>query len=265
MVLAEAIGAGVPIVASESGAIPEVVGDAAVLVPPGDWLGLARALRRPAAARPIPRSPSVTPPTRRRSGSRPPTSGCSGERAGARGLLRPHAAAAARRGHRGHRHERPRRRRRRRSTARCCAPAGFENVTVTNITEGVDAEDAALRGRVLRPRDRQRGPPPLPLAAPRAAGALPGRRAVSRSRSRRATPRCCGSPTRRGRARRVRADGGRGERLRGGRRPGHGRPELRLPLDGARGREDDRLVCAARAPPDPVLPRARGAVLASST
>jgi glycosyltransferase involved in cell wall biosynthesis len=44
MVLAEAMAAGLPIVASASGAIPEVVGYGAVLVPSGDWLGLARAL-----------------------------------------------------------------------------------------------------------------------------------------------------------------------------------------------------------------------------
>ena len=48
MVLAEALAAGVPVVATESGAIPEVVGDSAVLVRPGDWLGLARALAGPA-------------------------------------------------------------------------------------------------------------------------------------------------------------------------------------------------------------------------
>jgi glycosyltransferase involved in cell wall biosynthesis len=45
MVLAEAIGARLPIVASSSGAIPEVAGDAATYFAPGDWLGLARALR----------------------------------------------------------------------------------------------------------------------------------------------------------------------------------------------------------------------------
>ena len=44
MVLAEAMAAGVPIVASASGAIPEVVGDDAELFEPGDWLGLARLL-----------------------------------------------------------------------------------------------------------------------------------------------------------------------------------------------------------------------------
>lgn len=53
MVLAEAMAAGLPIVASASGAIPEVVGDAADLFAPGDWLGLARTL----AAGPLARRP----------------------------------------------------------------------------------------------------------------------------------------------------------------------------------------------------------------
>jgi glycosyltransferase involved in cell wall biosynthesis len=44
MVLAEAMAARVPIVASTSGAIPEVVGDGVPEVAPGDWVGLARAL-----------------------------------------------------------------------------------------------------------------------------------------------------------------------------------------------------------------------------
>jgi glycosyltransferase involved in cell wall biosynthesis len=44
MVLAEALAAGVPIVASSSGAIPEVLGSLARLFVPGDWLGLARRL-----------------------------------------------------------------------------------------------------------------------------------------------------------------------------------------------------------------------------
>jgi glycosyltransferase involved in cell wall biosynthesis len=48
MVLAEAMAAGVPVVGSTSGAIPEVVGDDGELFTPGDWLGLARIL----AARP---------------------------------------------------------------------------------------------------------------------------------------------------------------------------------------------------------------------
>lgn len=45
MVLAEALAAGAPVVASASGAIPEVLdGSGAALFAPGDWVGLARAL-----------------------------------------------------------------------------------------------------------------------------------------------------------------------------------------------------------------------------
>jgi glycosyltransferase involved in cell wall biosynthesis len=44
MVLAEAMAAHVPIVASASGAIPEVVGESGTLFRPGDWVGLADAL-----------------------------------------------------------------------------------------------------------------------------------------------------------------------------------------------------------------------------
>jgi glycosyltransferase involved in cell wall biosynthesis len=52
MVLAEAIAAGLPIVASSSGAIPEVVGSAAEYFVPGDWIGLARKLADGPLARP---------------------------------------------------------------------------------------------------------------------------------------------------------------------------------------------------------------------
>jgi glycosyltransferase involved in cell wall biosynthesis len=45
MVLAEARAAGVPILASSSGAIPEVAGSSARYFSPGDWVGLAEALR----------------------------------------------------------------------------------------------------------------------------------------------------------------------------------------------------------------------------
>jgi glycosyltransferase involved in cell wall biosynthesis len=44
MVLAEGMAAGLPIVASTSGAIPEVAGPRASYIAPGDWLGLARSL-----------------------------------------------------------------------------------------------------------------------------------------------------------------------------------------------------------------------------
>jgi glycosyltransferase involved in cell wall biosynthesis len=44
MVLVEARAAGTPVVTTTSGAIPEVVGDEAALVAPGDWRGIADAL-----------------------------------------------------------------------------------------------------------------------------------------------------------------------------------------------------------------------------
>ncbi|HVM69082.1 MAG TPA: glycosyltransferase, partial [Gaiellaceae bacterium] len=48
MVLAEAMAAGAPIVASRSGAIPEVLeGSAAALFDPGDWVALAELLASP--------------------------------------------------------------------------------------------------------------------------------------------------------------------------------------------------------------------------
>jgi glycosyltransferase involved in cell wall biosynthesis len=52
MVLVEAMAAGLPIVASGSGAIPEVAGDSASYFRPGDWLALARALADGPLARP---------------------------------------------------------------------------------------------------------------------------------------------------------------------------------------------------------------------
>jgi glycosyltransferase involved in cell wall biosynthesis len=56
MVLAEAMAAHLPILASTCGAIPEVVGDCATLFAPGDWVGLARALEQ---------GPLAHPPSRR--------------------------------------------------------------------------------------------------------------------------------------------------------------------------------------------------------
>lgn len=54
MVLVEAMASGVPIVASRSGAIPEVVGPAGTYVTPGDWVGLADALAEGPLAAPQP-------------------------------------------------------------------------------------------------------------------------------------------------------------------------------------------------------------------
>jgi glycosyltransferase involved in cell wall biosynthesis len=50
MVLAEAMASGLPLVASTSGAIPEVAGPTARFAAPGDWVGLAGALRETLAA-----------------------------------------------------------------------------------------------------------------------------------------------------------------------------------------------------------------------
>jgi len=52
LVLAEAMAAGLPIVASSSGAIPEVVGASGMYFVPGDWMGLARKLAEGPLARP---------------------------------------------------------------------------------------------------------------------------------------------------------------------------------------------------------------------
>jgi glycosyltransferase involved in cell wall biosynthesis len=52
LVLAEAMAAGLPIVASRSGAIPEVAGKAATYFTPGDWPGLAELLAEGPLARP---------------------------------------------------------------------------------------------------------------------------------------------------------------------------------------------------------------------
>jgi glycosyltransferase involved in cell wall biosynthesis len=52
MVLAEAMAAGVPMVLSTSGAIPEVAGDLATYFAPGDWMAIARALAQGPLSRP---------------------------------------------------------------------------------------------------------------------------------------------------------------------------------------------------------------------
>lgn len=52
MVLAEAMAAGAPILASTSGAIPEVLGEGAQLFAPGDWIELARLLDAGPLSRP---------------------------------------------------------------------------------------------------------------------------------------------------------------------------------------------------------------------
>jgi glycosyltransferase involved in cell wall biosynthesis len=44
MVLAEALVSGTPVITTRSGVIPDVVGNSATLVDPGDWVGLAREL-----------------------------------------------------------------------------------------------------------------------------------------------------------------------------------------------------------------------------
>lgn len=85
MVLAEAMAAGTPILASTSGAIPEVVAGNAALFSPGDWVGLAgqlaatleRAPREPAVAAPAHGHSSASTPDRGRSTAATATSGYS--------------------------------------------------------------------------------------------------------------------------------------------------------------------------------------------
>jgi glycosyltransferase involved in cell wall biosynthesis len=52
MVLAEALASGAPVLASSSGAIPEVLGRDARLFAPGDWVELARLLEAGPLAQP---------------------------------------------------------------------------------------------------------------------------------------------------------------------------------------------------------------------
>lgn len=60
MVLVEALAAGLPVIATDTGAIPEVTDGHATLVPPGDWRGIAAAL----LAGPLAQAPATraTPP-----------------------------------------------------------------------------------------------------------------------------------------------------------------------------------------------------------
>jgi len=60
MVIAEAFAGGTPVVTTRSGAIPEVVGDSALLVDPGDFPALARTLAAGPLADP-PRVPAIDP------------------------------------------------------------------------------------------------------------------------------------------------------------------------------------------------------------
>ena len=52
MVIAESMAAGLPLVLSASGAIPEVAGEGAAYFPPGDWMQLARHLAEGPLSRP---------------------------------------------------------------------------------------------------------------------------------------------------------------------------------------------------------------------
>ena len=60
MVLAEALVTGTPVITTRSGVIPDVVGDSAILVDPGDWVAMAHALAGGPLANP-PVVPAIDP------------------------------------------------------------------------------------------------------------------------------------------------------------------------------------------------------------
>ena len=117
---------------------------------------------------------------------------------------------------------------------------------------------AHLRGRRVRLRDHLGGPAPLRLAASCVARALPRRPArTARTRGARLPPDARGATVRR--RRRLRVDRSGRQRLQIGRSSQHRDAELRLPLDRARGGEDDLVGGARGATSVRVVPRAGAA------